>query len=403
MSENEMISVIVPVYNVAQYLPDCINSIVHQSYHNLEIFLIDDGSTDNSGEICAEYARIDSRIKVICQENKGVAEARNIGISHASGTYVSFVDADDWLEPDALEAMLGQMCGTDILISGYWKEQGNCKDKITGNTPAGLYLTEKQLEDFYKTMLYSSCGVFDDTLSSIWNKLFRMDLVRKFYKTLDTSLHYQEDTIFVYTYLLQCKSLSVSNGAYYHYRIREGSAVTSQYRLFLRDVNYIYLYLDNLFAEHSASSILRPQLYKWIVELTLYGINEKMGFPEEVKLPMYQLPYQDKLAKKRVVLYGAGKIGKEYRRSLGVSTAKLVLWIDRSARKLRRLGLPVEPPSSICSCDFDYVLIGVKEAEMAQAIRNDLESFGIVHEKILWKEPETYFEARAGGGTECGF
>lgn len=396
MNGNEMISVIVPVYNVAQYLPDCINSIVRQTHQSLEILLVDDGSTDESGSICEEYAKTDPRIKVLHQENMGAAEARNTGIFHASGTYVAFVDADDWGEPNALEAMLDQMDSADVVTAGYWKEQGGGKVKITGNMPAGFY-SAGQLRDFYKNMMYSSCGVFDDTLASIWNKLFRTELVKQFYKNLDTSLHYQEDTIFVYTYLLHCKSISVSDGAYYHYRVREGSAVTSQYRLFLRDVNYTYLYLDKLFSGHYTSSVLQPQLQKWIVELTLYGINEKMGFLEEIKLPIYCLPFQDRLAGKRVVLYGAGKIGKEYRRSLAASDIKLVLWVDQSYRELKQIGFPVKAPTEIYSCEFDYVLLAVKEGEMAQAIQNDLKSLGVAREKILWKRPETLFGSRMGG------
>lgn len=397
MNSNELISVIIPVYNVARYLPECLNSVIHQTYQNLEILLVDDGSTDNSGKVCADYARNDFRIKVIHQKNMGVAEARNTGISHASGTYVAFIDADDWAEPDALEAMLDQMYGADIVTAGYWKERESGQDKITGNMPAGLYSTSVQLKKFYKTMLYSNRSVFDDTLSSIWNKLFRMDLVKQFYKNLNTDLRYREDTVFVYTYFLRCGAISVSDGAYYHYRVREGSAVASQYRLFLRDVNDIYLYLDNLFSRHSAAGLLQPQLHRWIVELTLYGINEKMGLLEEVKPPVYHLPYRDKLLGKRVVLYGAGKIGKEYQRSLIKSEAELVLWVDRAYEVYHKTGLPVKTPDSVCKCKFDYILVAVKEKEMAQTIRDDLTSLGIAQNKILWQQPELLFGPETGG------
>ena len=397
MDCRDTISVIVPVYNVDQYLSECLNSIIHQTYQNLEIILVDDGSTDDSGKICDQYSNGDTRIKVIHQENKGVAAARNVGISNASGTYVAFIDADDWIEPDMFEDLRNQMGNADVITAGYWKNYTHSKDKITECLPAGTYCKEANIENVYHHMLYADNGNFDDTLASIWNKLFRLELVKTFYREINISLHYQEDTVFVYTYLLRCKSIVVTADAYYHYRIREGSAVSSEYRLFLKDVNEIYLYLDSLFSRHAASDVLRPQLQKWIVELSLYGLNEKMGFSEEVKFPIYRIPYQDKLLGKKVVLYGAGKIGREYRRSLLSSQISLVLWVDRSYVNLRQSGLPVDAPSDIKKCVFDYILVAIKEEDMARMIRKDLEKMGAAPEKILWMRPVTLFGANIGG------
>ena len=396
MDCRDTISVIVPVYNVAQYLPECLDSIVHQTYQNLEIILVDDGSTDDSGKICDQYSNGDARIKVIHQENRGAAAARNAGIANASGTYIAFVDADDWIEPDTFEGLRNQMGTADIITAGYWKDYTHSKDKITECLPAGTYCRVEQIESVYNHMLYADNGNFDDTLASIWNKLFRLELVKTFYRELNVSLHYREDTIFVYTYLLRCGSIVVTANAYYHYRIREGSAVSSEYRLFLKDVNEIYLYLDSLFFRHAASDILRPQLQKWIVELSIYGLNEKMGFSEEVKVPIYWMPYQDKLFGKKVVLYGEGKIGKEYRRSLLTSQISPVLWVDQSYAKLRQSGLPVDAPSDIQNCIFDYILIAIKEEEMARMIRKNLEAMGVAPEKILWMRPVTLFGASIG-------
>ena len=98
-----LISVIVPVYNVEAYLEKCVNSILHQTYENIEVILIDDGSTDNSGAICDALAADDSRIKVLHKSNGGVSSARNLGISVASGAYICFVDSDDWLDIDYFE------------------------------------------------------------------------------------------------------------------------------------------------------------------------------------------------------------------------------------------------------------------------------------------------------------
>ena len=117
-----VISVIVPVYKVEQYLPQCIESIINQTYRNLEIILIDDGSPDNCGKICEEYAQKDKRIKVFHKKNGGLSDARNYGIARASGEYLAFVDSDDWIEPDMYEVLVNWIEDhqTDIVSCGFF-------------------------------------------------------------------------------------------------------------------------------------------------------------------------------------------------------------------------------------------------------------------------------------------
>ena len=109
IGEKPMITIIVPVFNVEQYLPKCVDSIINQTYSNLEILLIDDGSQDRCGEICDEYAKKDSRIQVFHTKNRGLSVARNLGLQEAKGEYIGFVDSDDWIEPDMYEVLLSKM------------------------------------------------------------------------------------------------------------------------------------------------------------------------------------------------------------------------------------------------------------------------------------------------------
>ena len=116
-----LISVIVPVYNVEKYLDKCINSLINQSYNNLEIILIDDGSTDNCGEICDKYALKDNRIKVIHKKNEGLSAARNLGISISKGDYIIFIDSDDWVDKEILLKLLNliKKYNSDIAVCDY--------------------------------------------------------------------------------------------------------------------------------------------------------------------------------------------------------------------------------------------------------------------------------------------
>ena len=117
MNESPLISVIVPVYNVEEYLTQCIESIINQTYTNLEIILVDDGSTDQSGKICDEYAIKDDRIQVIHKENRGVGSARNVGLDTSKGEYVSFVDSDDYVDKNYIKILLKQMLEHNVQVS----------------------------------------------------------------------------------------------------------------------------------------------------------------------------------------------------------------------------------------------------------------------------------------------
>ena len=138
---DELISVIVPVYNVEKYLRECIDSIIRQTYKNIEIILIDDGSKDSSGQICDEYTKKDKRIKVIHQENRGVSSSRNLGIKKSNGKWITFVDSDDWLEDNFIEVLfnIAKRENADISISGYNRVQNSKIEKINISTEIQEY------------------------------------------------------------------------------------------------------------------------------------------------------------------------------------------------------------------------------------------------------------------------
>lgn len=131
----DLISVVVPIYNVENYIKKCVDSILSQTYKNLEIILVDDGSPDNCPQICDEYAQKDSRIKVIHKENGGVSSARNIGMENARGKWIAFIDADDWIEEKYFEKMLDRVKtnDADIVLCGYNRVMPNCNIKINSN------------------------------------------------------------------------------------------------------------------------------------------------------------------------------------------------------------------------------------------------------------------------------
>ena len=216
---NDLISIIIPVFNVEEYLLECVNSVIAQTHKNLEILLIDDGSTDNSGRICDEIAVIDSRVKVTHKQNEGVSESRNTGIRMCKGDYIGFVDADDWIEPEMYQQLMDSMIenNADISTCGYIdypKGPGHpIKKGIKSESP-------KRADEAVFPLLRRN-GYF----TSSCNKLFRRELVFQSGTPvlMDRNLFYGEDEEWLFRILQFCRLISFVPMAFYHWRPRKES------------------------------------------------------------------------------------------------------------------------------------------------------------------------------------
>lgn len=215
-----MISVIVPVYNVAAYLPACLDSILQQDYSNLEIILIDDGSTDDSGSICDSYAEKDSRIRVIHQANGGAAAAKNAGLRIATGEYLSFVDSDDTIEPGFFRYMtqLLENHAADVVQCGF-------RDVYTDAT-----IDHVVLEDLctFTTQEYLKRYTIDWTCCLLWDKLYKRSL---FNGIFFEEGHIVDDEYFTYQGMMNAKKIVHAPEIVYNYRKRRSSVtVRPEYR-----------------------------------------------------------------------------------------------------------------------------------------------------------------------------
>ena len=209
----ELISVIVPVYNVEQYLPKCIESITNQTYKNLEIILVDDGSTDNSGRICDEYAQKDERIIVLHKENEGQATARNMALDIARGEYIGFADSDDYLALDMFEKLYEVICSYDCDISmcgRYILEDGNVREAFTLDEP----LVFGSIESLKRLLL------FDNVDSAVWDKLFKRQLLDN---VRFPAGYICEDVDFVFRVFDKAEKVVHCGKPYYYYYVRKGS------------------------------------------------------------------------------------------------------------------------------------------------------------------------------------
>lgn len=211
---NQTISVIVPVFNVAGYLPQCVDSILSQDYGNLEVILIDDGSTDGSGEICDRYAALDSRVRVIHQKNGGAAAAKNAGLRLATGEYLAFADSDDYLEPDAYGFLMKV-----LLETGADAVQGSFRE-VYRNRAEEQRISEEILEGYDYLLRFPK----DFSCALLWNKLYRRAL---FDGVSFEEGHKIDDEYFTYQGFLQPRKVVRADRIVYNYRKRASSVMSS--------------------------------------------------------------------------------------------------------------------------------------------------------------------------------
>lgn len=239
-----LISVIVPIYNVEAYLPECIESILNQTYANFECILVDDGSPDRCGAICDEYAKRDSRIKVIHQPNRGVSEARNTGLDAANGQYISFVDSDDWIKPEMLE----------VLFEITQKYQVQIADAIVlrGAEIQDDRIVVSSGQEMMLRYMRDDLNAFTHSASAYWSpfpKLFEASLWKDPQARFPRNMVYEDLQTIPYVYFHADRAALISKPLYY-YRMRENSTMHSKTS---PDIVTIVQWLMDYCSEHDIS------------------------------------------------------------------------------------------------------------------------------------------------------
>lgn len=252
--DNPKISVIVPVYTVELYIRKCIESILHQSFSDFELILVDDGSTDESGRICDEYAEKDSRIKVIHKANEGVSIARNTGIDNASGHLITFIDSDDWVEEAYLQTIFDEIGSSDILFFGsVWHYEDGCIRSMSFKN--SVY--EKDIEQGMLALLKNNIDI--NYLGFTWNKAFRKDIIDRYHIRFVERLSFSEDEVFTLDYCKHVKTLKIIEAPLYHYLWKDNGLTQAK----KKKADYLLL-IDSL--EGAIIPLKNEELYSYYRE-----------------------------------------------------------------------------------------------------------------------------------------
>lgn len=220
-----MISVIIPVYNAEEYLPRCLDSIINQTYSNIEIILVNDGSSDSSEDICLKYANVDKRIRYIYKDNEGAGAARYDGVALATGNFIFFVDSDDYLSSNALSILRDAMEPEIDCVIGQHSRFGSSRQIKQVDFPTGIF-------DFEDDETYIDEIVNNLHGAELWNKLFRTDLLKRAWKSPIT-VTFGEDLIYLIEFYAKCKKIKCIADITYYYEFRDNSLARSTNNLMI--------------------------------------------------------------------------------------------------------------------------------------------------------------------------
>lgn len=387
---NDLISIIVPVYNVEQYIEQCVLSICAQTYQKLEIILVDDGSTDRSGMLCDSLAQRDQRIKVLHKKNEGLASARRDGVNDSHGKYIGFVDGDDWIEPNMYESLhqFAVNYDAEMVTSAGYREYpyGRGKNILRDGLPEGLYDMADPDNLLVSNVFPTGFDKKYYINGAVWNKFYDRSIICDVLNKMDGYFMYFEDSVTNIGAIAKASRIYVQHNVYYHHRERDSSIM---YRPCIHVYEYMtkaYLYFQEIISQSKYKDIWQKQLDEYIICNVFASLQTFLGskyIVSKYAFPMNLIPTGAK-----IIIYGAGTIGKGYKTWVDLTELyEVVKWVDASVPAGSSDMRGVESIESIQTVEFDYIVIAVKNKSIAQEIIEYLQQYQIAREKIIWEHP----------------
>lgn len=378
------IGIIVSVFNTEEYLEKCIHSILNQSWEDIRLVLIDDGSTDNSGSICDKYLKVDARVNVIHQSNQGVLIAAKKALTLLGDCkYINFVDSDDWIDLDTYYN-LQKYIDKDYDMISFDINRVYQDGKIivtTEDYDKGVYDKNRIKEEIFPSMIWDIKNQKYGLDPSLCNKLVKYNLMKKY---IDKASHlradYGQDVAVTYPMMREVTTLALVNGSYYYHLQRK----TGEVPAYLSDSNFfkriyeLYEYLYDCFKEYSQLKVQVEYFFVQAHELRLFALYKKRTMRGNFIFPF------DKVGKgKRVVLYGAGEVGRCYYDQLKKTNfCRIVGWTDREDGQKYK-GYIIEKKEDVLKREFDYIVISTCVEENQRQIKDVLIKSGVAQDIII--------------------
>lgn len=374
------VSIIVPIYNVEAELRKCVSSILAQTFKDIEVVLVDDGSPDNCGAICDEFANKDKRVVVIHKKNDGLVNARKSGLEKASGSFISYVDGDDWIEEDFIQNLVEcqQKYDVDVVAAGFSKDIGDISEKHSNAIPSGFYDKQKMIADVYPKMICAGPYFYFGICSYVWNKLFKKEFLFESQMAVDPRISVGEDTSVVFPVLLKCNSLYISENTSYHYFQKAFSMLKSMGSLEKEKekVSWLNNYLVESLKDAPAEYNLMGQIDRYIDSLRIIRYGEKETSPQKHIF--------DVAPTERIAIFGGGIVGQNiYSLYVSKNIAPITGWFDRDAEIYQTQGLKVQNIDEIPNTEFDKIIIANLDEKSIRNATSILQNYGIDSGKII--------------------
>ena len=375
-----IVSVIVPIYNVEAELRKCVSSILAQTFKDIEVILVDDGSPDNCGAICDEFANKDNRVVIIHKENGGLVNARKSGLEKSTGAFISYVDGDDWIEEDFIQNLVDcqQKYNADIVAAGFSKDIGDISEKHSNAIPTGFYDKQKMISEVYPKMICAGPYFYFGICSYVWNKLFKKEILWDSQMAVDSRISVGEDTSVVFSVLLKASTLYISDNTSYHYYQKAFSMLKSMDSLEKEKekVSWLNSYLKESLKGAPAEYKIKEQVKRYIDSLRIIRYGEKETSPRNQIF--------DAEPTQRVAIFGGGIVGQNiYSLYVSKKIAPVVGWFDRDAEIYQTQGLKVQNIGEIPHTEFDKIIIANLDEKSIKKSLTILQKYGIGLEKIV--------------------
>lgn len=386
-----MISVVVPVYNKEKTIERCIKSISSQSYSDLEIIIVDDGSADKSGCICEKLSEHDNRIRIIRTENAGAVAARKKGIAIAKGDYIGFVDADDLIEPDMYERLFDAIrkSNADFVHSGFVL----CKDDYSQpviDFGEGFYKFDSDEARFEFLKHYYLQIKEGGTISySLWSKLYKKKFIEKEFNHIQDGQDLGEDAVCLCRCILDANSVYLLPIASYHYYVYENSLSRVKYERVITENVHRCSEIISLIESYGFGEVLRSDIADFSVSFLLKQIKGYSDYSHIIS--RFYCGFIESLVGKRVVLYGAGEVGRCYYKQLNGVQEITVVGICDSYSEKRIDNLITKRIEEVRKDEYDTIVISVDSESASNSIQEYIRSLGIHDKEVLWFKPKRYY------------
>lgn len=379
MNNKVVLSIVIPIYNSEKYLRQCLDSIINQSYKDYELILVDDGSEDNSRLICREYCKYDN-VKLVENKHEGLFRTRKIGVEESKGEYITFVDSDDFVSENSYSmAEQGMKNGIDAIlfdIYRYYYQQEIVYDSC--HLEDRIYNKDDIEKTIYPNMIWDNNSNRFGVDPSLCSKIIKASLIKQVYNSIeDIHFEYGEDSVITFPMLVKAESIQIIHKAYYYHRQRLGGQLAN----YIADSEFIdntYSLYKLLSKEMDSNSIFQKQIdlfYVYSVALVKrqYGLGDP---PCDSIFPFDRVPKG-----KKIIIYGAGAVGKLYYRQVrSIDYCEVVLWADR---KYKELGEEVSSPELISQVEYDYVVIAIDSKFTSKQIYEYLINCGVSPKQII--------------------